>query len=88
VKARGVKLGNPDAPRAAALARAALQAKADRNAERMRGHLNGIIACGITTDSGIADELNRRGISTPRGGNAKWYPASVANLRRRLAAES
>jgi hypothetical protein len=67
---------------------AALQAKADRNAERMRGHLNGIIACGITTDSGIADELNRRGISTPRGGNAKWYPASVANLRRRLAAES
>jgi hypothetical protein len=67
---------------------AALQAKADRNAERMRGHLNGIIACGITTDSGIADELNRRGISTTRGGNAKWYPASVANLRRRLAAES
>ena len=85
LKARGVKLGNPNAALAAPLARAALQAKADRDAERMRDHLAGIVARGITTDQAIAGELNRLGIPTPRGGDAKWYNTSVANLRRRLA---
>ena len=88
LKARGVKLGNPNAAAAAPLARAALQAKADRDAERMRDHLAGIVARGITTDQAIAGELNRLGIPTPRGGDAKWYNTSVANLRRRLAAAS
>jgi hypothetical protein len=63
-----------------------LQTNANRDAENMRGHIEGIIARGITTDRAIADELNKLGISTPRGGDARWYGASVANVRRRLAA--
>lgn len=86
VKARGVKLGNPNAAAAAALGRAATQARADRDAESMRDHLAGIQARGITSNNGIAGELNRLGIPTPRGGGAKWYAVSVANLRRRLGA--
>ena len=86
LKALGVKLGNPNGPAAAVLARASLQAKADRDAERIWDHLAGIVARGIATDRGIADELNKLGIPSPRGGEAKWYGASVANLRRRLAA--
>ena len=82
-KARGVKLGNPNAAKAAKLARASLQAKADRDAERMRDHIAGIVARGITTNSAIAGELNRLGIPTPHG--RQWYGASVGNVRRRLA---
>ena len=52
----------------------------------MRPHIDGIIARGITSDRAIAAELNRLGIPTPRGGEARWYNASVANVRRRLAA--
>jgi DNA invertase Pin-like site-specific DNA recombinase len=85
LKARGVKLGNPHAAEAAKLARAKLQQNADRDAERMRDHIAGIIARGITTDRAIAGELNKLGIPTPRGGDARWYGASVGNVRRRLA---
>jgi hypothetical protein len=31
----------------------------------------------------IADEFNRRGITTPKGG--RWYPATVLRVRERLA---
>jgi DNA invertase Pin-like site-specific DNA recombinase len=86
LKARGVKLGNPHAAEAAKIGRAALQTKANHDAERLRDHIAGITARGIKTDRAIADELNRLGISTPRGGDARWYGASVANTRRRLAA--
>jgi DNA invertase Pin-like site-specific DNA recombinase len=85
VKARGVKLGNPRVVEAAVLGRAALQARADRDAESMRDHLAGIEARGITSNNGIAAELNRLGIPTPSGGGAKWYGTSVGNIRRRLA---
>jgi DNA invertase Pin-like site-specific DNA recombinase len=85
LKARGVKLGNPNAAEAAKLARAKLQQNANRDAERMRDHIAGIIARGITTDRAIAGELNKLGIPTPRGGDARWYGASVGNVRRRLA---
>jgi len=52
----------------------------------MRDHLAGIEARGITSNNGIAAELNKLGIPTPSGGGAKWYGTSVGNLRRRLAA--
>ena len=32
----------------------------------------------------LADELNRRGIATPRGGT--WFPSSVQNALARLEA--
>jgi hypothetical protein len=72
VKARGVKLGNPRVVEAAVLGRAALQERADRDAESMRDHLAGIEARGIASNNGIAAELNRLGIPPEGGGGGEW----------------
>lgn len=87
-KARGVKLGCPNG--AAHLRQygnaagvAAVSAKATEHAEALRDTLDAIRAAGITTSNGIAGELNRRHIATPRGG--KWHPASVTRLIMRLS---
>lgn len=82
-KARGVKLGCPNGaahlrPYGNAAGVAAVRARADEHAEALRDILEEIRAAGITSSNGIADELNRRHIATPRGG--KWYPASVMRL--------
>ena len=42
-----------------------------------------IIGAGITSDTGIADALNARGVPTARGG--RWFAQTVANVRRRAA---
>ena len=60
----------------------AVKAKADEHAEGLREVIQEIRAAGITSSNGIADELNRRRIATPRGG--KWYAASVSRLIVRL----
>lgn len=89
-KRRGVKLGNPNG--AAAIRRAgkgnadsvtAIQAKADRHAENLRPVLAALRAAGIQTLGGLADELNARGMLTPRGG--RWHRSSVRNLVIRLS---
>ncbi len=86
-KVRGVKLGCPNG--AAHLRKygnaagvAAVKARAEEHAQALRDTLEEIRAAGITSSNGIADELNRRRIATPRGG--KWHPASVARLAARL----
>lgn len=86
-KARGVKLGCPNGaahlrPYGNAAGVEAVKARADEHAEALRATLNEIRAAGITSSSGIAAELNRRHIATPRGG--KWHPASVVRLSARL----
>ena len=90
-KARGQRLGNPNG--AAALQRAgkgndashiARKAKADAFAADLVDVLTDVEASGHTTLHQIAGELNRRGIKTARGG--VWHPATVANVRVRLAA--
>ncbi len=88
-KARGVKLGCPNG--AAHLRKYgnaagvdAIKAKADEHAEALRETVAEIRAAGITSSNGIAGELNRRHIATPRGG--KWYAASVARLRVKIDA--
>jgi hypothetical protein len=43
-----------------------------------------IHAAGITTPRGIADELNRRGVSTAAG-TAHWQPMQVSRVLRRLS---
>jgi hypothetical protein len=43
-----------------------------------------IHAAGITTLRGIADELNRRGVSTAAG-TAHWQPMQVSRVLRRLS---
>lgn len=90
-KARGQTLGNPNG--ANALRRAgkgngdavqAITARADACATLLADVLADVQKAGHTTLQAVADELNRRGIKTARGGI--WHPSSVANVRRRLAA--
>lgn len=88
-KARGIKLGNPNG--AAALRRAnkgnqasvlAIKAKADDHARNLAPVIASLKAEGITSLGGIAQELNQRGMLTPRGGS--WHKSSVRNLLLRI----
>lgn len=82
-KARGVKLGGyrgappPDAEaRAASLA--TRQEAAVNNAADYTDTIADIREAGITSANGIAAELNRRGVTTPRGG--RWQALQVQRL--------
>jgi DNA invertase Pin-like site-specific DNA recombinase len=90
-KARGVKLGNPNGARALrgkqtgnAEAVAAIKLKAHAHAANLQAIVEDVRAQGITSIRKIADELNRRGILTPRGG--EWQPTTVVRLLKRLEA--
>jgi DNA invertase Pin-like site-specific DNA recombinase len=80
-KARGVKLGGPKLAEAREAAIASLKALADRNASNVLPIIREIKRTGAASLHQIADALNARGISTPRGG--KWYAKSVSNLLAR-----
>ncbi len=88
-KARGVKLGNPKGaavlPKDNSAAVRQIRAKARERAEDLRPILEELEAQGITSYSGKARELERRGIRTPRGG--KWYPATVQRVEQQLQKE-
>lgn len=73
-KARGVKLGGYNAQSELAARQARERAEALRP---IFAELAGLSA------HKVAEELNRRGIETPRGG--RWYPATVIRIRERLA---
>lgn len=90
-KERGTVLGNPNG--AAALRRAqrgnmdavkTIKKRADARAHDLADTLEDLTQKGFKTLQQQADELNRRGIRTPR--KKRWHPSSVANLRKRLAA--
>jgi len=89
-KARGAVFGNPNG--AAPLRRAGKGNAATCTAQRERANarardlsdvLEDLANNGFTTLSAQANELNRRGIKTARGG--RWHASTVANLRKRLA---
>jgi DNA invertase Pin-like site-specific DNA recombinase len=87
---RGQRLGNPNGAAALRRAdkgnRAAVQTiieVADRRASDLAEVLADIEASGARSLAAVAAELNEREIEAPRGG--RWYPASVARLRERLA---
>jgi DNA invertase Pin-like site-specific DNA recombinase len=80
-KARGAKLGGPKLAEAREAAIASLKALADRNASNVLPIIREIQRTGAASLHQIADALNARGISTPRGG--KWYAKSVSNLLAR-----
>ncbi len=92
VKARGVKLGNPNG--AAALRRAgkggvALQAAVSANADCFAADLAGVVngyqgVRGVTPLRAIAGQLNARGTMTRRGG--RWQVSNVKRLLMRLDA--
>jgi DNA invertase Pin-like site-specific DNA recombinase len=88
-KARGVKLGGFRAgAKLTAKARQAgvkaVQARADARAADLAPVVRELQANGATSLRGIADELNRRGIRTPRGG--QWMAGSVSQLLARIGA--
>jgi DNA invertase Pin-like site-specific DNA recombinase len=80
-KARGVVLGGPKLPEARRSAAASIQALADRHASNVLPVIREIRRAGATSLHQIADALNARGISTPRGG--RWYAKSVSNVLAR-----
>lgn len=89
-KARGVKLGNPNGARALkgkqtgnAEAVAKIKEKAAQRAMGLQGIVEGIKRSGITSVRAIAEELNRQGVLSPRGG--AWHPTAVARLLSRIS---
>ncbi len=87
VKARGVKLGNPNgaaslrrAGKGGAALRAVVAANADQFVRDLAPVIADIRAAGHTSLRGIAAELTARGIRTRRGG--QW---SVGNMKELLA---
>lgn len=87
-KARGVKLGNPNGA-AHLLGRGndeavdAIKAKADEKAQDLMPLIEELREQGLTSLRGIANELNQKGILSPRGG--KWYPMGVKRVMERVA---
>jgi DNA invertase Pin-like site-specific DNA recombinase len=92
-KARGIKLGNPNGARALRgkqvgnkEAVEAIKLKAQEHATNLRSILDDIHGEGITSIRRTAEELNRRGILAPRGG--EWQPTTVVRLLARLRMEA
>jgi DNA invertase Pin-like site-specific DNA recombinase len=92
-KKRGTKLGPRPAGIAAIkrhgdrgrkLAVASIKRKADTFAQDMAPLVGALQAEGFTTQAGIAEELNRRGIRTSRGMVGHWTQAGVGRLLARL----
>jgi DNA invertase Pin-like site-specific DNA recombinase len=79
-KIRGTRLGNPRAALAAPLAHQANRQQADAFALPLRPLLESMRGQGHTLQA-IADEMNRRGISTARGG--VWQAQTIKNLLAR-----
>lgn len=80
-KARGVKLGGPKLAKARKSAVASIKALADQHAANVLPVIREIRRAGGTSLHQIAEALNARGISTPRGG--RWYASSVSNVLAR-----
>ena len=84
-KARGVKLGNPNAAQASAAGNAVKSAKASQYAQYVAGIIAEIKAkTGVTSLREIAEILSARGIKTARKGTT-WYASQVANVLARAA---
>lgn len=97
VKARGTKLGNPNAAAAAVGARTAHSANALAYAKSVHPVIEKIQAGGAITLRDIASELNERKIETPARqakidkdkpvyGRAVWHPQQVKAVIDRIAA--
>ena len=81
-KARGTALGNPRLVEARATANARHKAGADAFAVTVAPAIREAQAAGANTLRAIADALNGRGVTTPRGGH--WSAQQVANVMKRI----
>ena len=83
-KRKGRKLGGKRSPKpirtttGQARSVATRQAQAASRKQDFMHYVDDARAAGATTLQAIADHMNKRGVSTARGG--KWYPASVGRL--------
>jgi DNA invertase Pin-like site-specific DNA recombinase len=85
-RARGLPLGarrnmRPYAKAAAALAGAAVSARAQAQAEEIAPLIAEARAAGHATLAAVAEHLNAQGIATPRG--KRWTPTAVRNVETR-----
>jgi DNA invertase Pin-like site-specific DNA recombinase len=80
-KARGVPLGNPKIGEARQKAVVELVDRADQRAANVIPIMRQIQRSGATSLRQIAEALNARGISAPRGG--QWHATSVRNVMAR-----
>lgn len=90
-KARGQQLGNPNASEhmrdlnergvGIEASSAIRKMKSDDYAMKVIGVIDGIQATGIVTLGAVAEELNRQGILSPRGGT--WHKTSVSRVMKR-----
>jgi DNA invertase Pin-like site-specific DNA recombinase len=80
-KARGVVLGGPKLAKARKSAVASIKALADQHASNVLPVIRELQRTGAASLHQIADALNARGITTPRGG--AWYAKSVSNVLAR-----
>jgi DNA invertase Pin-like site-specific DNA recombinase len=85
-KARGVTLGSPELARARRSAVASIKTLAEQNAANVLPVIREIRRAGATSLHQIAEALNARGITTPRGGH--WYASSVQNVLGRAHSEN
>jgi hypothetical protein len=74
-------LGNPKLSRARKSAVASIKALADQHAANVLPVIRELQRTGAASLHQIADALNARGITTPRGG--AWYAKSVSNVLAR-----
>ena len=78
-RARGVKLGGPNAAETIATARAARSRYVRKAARPIKMVIADIQAAGVTSLSGIARALQARGIRTPSG-KLVWHARQVSRL--------
>jgi DNA invertase Pin-like site-specific DNA recombinase len=83
-KARGVRMGNPtNLAEAQALGREATKAAADAFAANVMPTIRELQRLGFKTGRALADELNRRGVRSARGG--LWHDTTVGATIKRSA---
>jgi DNA invertase Pin-like site-specific DNA recombinase len=82
-KAAGTTLGNPKIEQARIKAVVEIVDRANQNAANVLPLIREIKRAGATSLRQIADALNKRGISSPRGG--RWHATSVRNALARHA---
>ena len=81
-KARGVRLGNPNAAQQSWLAALETKKQADAFASRLAPIINAHRNDGLDSYSKLAAALDKQGVQTQRGGS--WTAAGVRNIVKRL----
>ena len=89
-KARGIRLGNPNlragSPEQAHAANAVKAGRAQMRAADVLPFIEQARRAGATTLQQLTDALAARGVPTPSGRSARWYPVQVARVIGRYRA--